>query len=46
MYRLLSFLLFVLAVSLGAYGVTGSGDSESGALETVSPRLTSVSAAK
>lgn len=36
--------LMVLAVSLGAQALTGSGDSATGALETVSPRLNSVTA--
>ncbi len=36
--------LIMLAVSFGAYALTGSGDSASGALDTVSPSLQSVSA--
>lgn len=44
MSRLLLTGLMMLAVSLCAFALTGSGDSASGALETVSPRLDSVSA--
>lgn len=44
MPRLLLTGLVMLAVSMGTQALTGSGDSASGALETVSPRLDSVSA--
>jgi len=44
MYRVVSLILIALVVSLGGYALTGSGDSASGALETVSPSLDSVTA--
>lgn len=45
MYRLGYLLVVVLGCSFGAFALTGSGDSASGALETISPSLESVSAA-
>ncbi len=44
MYRLLASGWLILAVSFGAYAVTGSGDSGTSPLETVPPMLQSVSA--
>jgi len=43
MHRLLLIGLMMLAVSFGAQALTGSGDSASGALETVPPTLNAVS---
>ncbi len=44
MYRLVFFFMMVFYLSMNAYALTGSGESETVALETVSPTLDSVSA--